>query len=314
MKKCPACNREYDDEVRFCLEDGSTLVRDAASGQPTMTMPAAPEFRPPPPPTLVMPTTPSMSVGRTLLNIFIAPARAFASFRDVTTFSPAAIRFLVAAPIILVSVVAYNVIYLARVGPGNINRAAIEASPRLSSLSPEQKESALKLVDNPAYRTVNFAMAFGRLILITLVSMPLGALIYWLGAMIFKSPLKYMQALLVWTYATLPATLLWTIANVVTLLVRPPTNNVAIATGAAGVFPSNLGALFAVHSLPLPVHVVALSAFDLFGFYGLALAVFGLRKVGRVPWLGSFAIVGFVWLIGLGWLATTAGLAGALMK
>ncbi|MGQ0762897.1 MAG: YIP1 family protein [Acidobacteriota bacterium] len=314
MKRCPACNREYDDAVRFCLEDGSTLVRSADSSEPTMTMPAAPEFRSPPPPTLVMPVEPSMSTPLTLANIFIAPARAFASFRDVTTFSPAAIRFLIAAPIIVAAVVAYNVIYLAGVGPARVNRAAMEASPRLASLSREEKERALKLVDNPAYRTINFAMAFGRLILITVVSMPLGALIYWLGAMIFKSPLKYMQALLVWTYASLPATLLWAIVNAVTLLVRPPTNNVAIAMGAGGVLPSNLGALFTADSLPLPVYVVALGAFDLFEFYGLALATLGLRKVARLPWIGSFGIVIFVWLLGVVWRISTAGLASALMR
>ena len=313
MKKCPACNREYDDEVRFCLDDGETLVRVAESGSPTMTMPAAPDFRPPPP-TLVMPTTPSMSVGGTLLNIFIAPAKAFASFRDVTTFSPAAIRFLVAAPIILVAVVAYNVIYLTRVGPGNIHRAAMEASPRLSSLAPEEKERELKMVENPTFQTITYAMAFGRLIGLTLVSMPLGALIYWLGGLIFKSGLKYMQALLVWTYATLAATILWVIANTLTLLIRPPTNYVAIAMGANGVLPSNLGALFTVETLPPPVYVVALSAFDLFEFYGLSLATLGLRKAARLPWLGSLGIVIFLWLLGVVLRISLAGVASALMR
>src|ERR1700752_2484913 len=137
MKRCPACNREYDDEVRFCLEDGTTLARAGESNQPTMTMPAAPEFRPPPPPTLVIPTTPSMSVGRTLLNIFIAPARAFTSFREVTGFGPAALRFLLAAVIIVAALVLYSAVYLAYFGQAAITRAALEATPRMAELQPE---------------------------------------------------------------------------------------------------------------------------------------------------------------------------------
>jgi hypothetical protein len=44
MKRCPKCNREFDDELRFCLEDGTILV--GAGVAPT----AAPE-------TAVLPTT-----------------------------------------------------------------------------------------------------------------------------------------------------------------------------------------------------------------------------------------------------------------
>jgi foldase protein PrsA len=40
MKQCPTCNRTYDDAaLRFCLEDGATLVRLDSSDPPTMTMP-----------------------------------------------------------------------------------------------------------------------------------------------------------------------------------------------------------------------------------------------------------------------------------
>jgi hypothetical protein len=290
-------------------------VRLAESSQPTMTMPAGvPEFQPPPPPTLVMPAAPSMSVGRTLLNIFIAPRRALTSFRDVTTFSPAAIRFLIAAPIILIAVLAYNVLYLARIGSENIAHASIEATRNVRDLPPEQKERAIQMTQNPAYRGITLVMSFGQMILMTLASMPLGALIYWVGAMIFKSRLKYMQALLVWTYATLPASVLWFVLNVSTLFIWPPSSNVAIATGATGVFPGNLGFLFTVESLPIPVYVVALNAFDVFKFYGLALGILGLRKVANLSWLGSFGIVIFVWLLGVMWQVSTAGLVSALLR
>jgi hypothetical protein len=32
MKSCPTCRRKYDNDMKFCLEDGSVLVADTASG------------------------------------------------------------------------------------------------------------------------------------------------------------------------------------------------------------------------------------------------------------------------------------------
>jgi Yip1 domain len=314
MKKCPTCNRDYDDTHRFCLADGATLVRVDQSDHPTMTMPAQPVFPPPPPPTLRIPVEPSMSTTRSLTNIFFAPARVFDSFRDVTTFTPAAVRFLVAAAIIVVAMVAYNVIYLARIGPQNIARASIEVYPKWAVLPSEQKEQILQVQGSPALIAITRAIGFGKLIIFTLASLPLGALIYWLGGLIFKSKIKYMQALLVWTYAVFAPTVLWLLANTLVLLIHPPTTSMGIMTGANGVIHANLGALFNVPMLPIPVSVVALSALDLFEFYGLALAMVGLRRVARIPWLGSFGIVIFVWMLGVVWHIGNAGLVNAIMK
>ena len=314
MKRCPTCNLEYDDTLRFCLKDGETLVRSDQPAGLTMTMPAQREFQPPAAPSLQIPVQPSLSTTRSLSNIFFAPARVFASFGELTTFAPAAIRFLIAAAIIIIAVVSYNIVYLARIGSETIGRATIEASPRVSALPEEQKERALLMQQNPAIKGFALLMRFGTLILLQLVSLPLGALLYWLGAMLCKGAVRYMQALLVWTYATLPATALWALGNIFAVLVLPPTTNIGIATGTNGVVHANLGALFDVTTFPIPVHVVALSAIDLFEFYGLALAIFGLRKVTRITWIGSFVIVIFVWLIGVGWRVSTAGIFAALMN
>src|SRR5229473_6197522 len=68
MKQCPTCNKLYDDDtLRFCLEDGETLIRMDKSGPPTMTMPGSKaddllptvaktggeEFQAPPPPATI---------------------------------------------------------------------------------------------------------------------------------------------------------------------------------------------------------------------------------------------------------------------
>ena len=302
-------------DVKFVI---TVLVFGASTEvSPSVTTQAAVKpqgFAPPPPPTLQLPVEPSMSATRSLTNIFFAPARVFDSFRDMTTFTPAAVRFLVAAAIIVVAMVAYNVIYLARIGPRNIARASIEAYPKLAVLPAERKEQILQVQESPALIATTRAIGFGKLIIFTLASLPLGALIYWLGSMLFKAKIQYLQALLVWTYSTLSPTVVWAFANTLALFIRPPTTNLAIVNGANGVIHANLGALFNVTMLPIPVYVVALSALDLFEFYGLVLAMCGLRKVARIPWIGSFGIVIFVWLIGVVWRIATAGVLGALMK
>jgi hypothetical protein len=255
-----------------------------------------------------------VSVGGTLARAFFAPGRMFASFRELITFSPAAVRFLIAAAIILIAVVAYNVIFLASIGSQQIARASMEVSPQVAKLSADQKERALQMQQSPTFQAFTLTMRFGLLILFTLASFFLGALIYWLGALLMKSKIKYMQALLVWTYASLPVIVIWLLANTIMLLVWPPSTNMAIVTGANGVIHANLGALFDVTSLPIPVYVVALGAFDLFEFCGLGLAILGLRRVARIPWIGSFGIVIFVWLLGVMWRISAAGLVSAFMK
>ena len=315
MKICPTCNRTYADALRFCLEDGVTLVRSEQSPGPTMTMPAQAAFQPPPPPpTLQMTTKPSLSIIRTLATVFFAPGRVFDSFRELTTFGPAAARWAIAAAIIVIAVVTYNVAYVATIGSAQMTRAAMEVSPQTAKLSEEQKERALQMQQTPAFQTFTLVTRFGGVIVITLASFFLGGLIYWLGAILFKGKIKYMQALLVWTYAGLPVVVIWLLANLIVLLLWPPTTNMAIVNGNNGVVHANLGALFTVTSLPIPVYVVALSSFDLFEFYGLALAVFGLRRVALIHWLASFGIVIFVWLIGLMYRVTTAGVVSAILK
>jgi len=255
-----------------------------------------------------------MSTTRSLTNILFRPGRVFDSFRDLTAFGSAAVRFLPAAAIVVVAMVAYNAIYLARIGSENIARATMAATPRMANVSAEQQERALQMQQKPAFQAFILALRFGLLILLLLASFTLGALIYWAGALLFKGKIKYMQALLVWTYAALPPVVIWMLANTSVLLIRPPTTNMAIVTGATGLIHANPGALFDVTMLPIPVYVVALGTLDVFEFYGLALAMTGLRRVARIPWIGSLGIVIFVWLIGVVWRIATAGVIGALMK
>lgn len=59
MKRCPKCNRKFDDELRFCLEDGTVLVGDEIAptvAAPTMVLPTPQEM----PPTLTQAARPDV--------------------------------------------------------------------------------------------------------------------------------------------------------------------------------------------------------------------------------------------------------------
>ena len=43
MKKCPNCDRKFDDSMRFCQTDGTPLVDDAPAVDPYKTMVASPD-------------------------------------------------------------------------------------------------------------------------------------------------------------------------------------------------------------------------------------------------------------------------------
>jgi hypothetical protein len=71
MKRCPACQRAYDDDsLSYCLEDGTALLSDGSASsdlaatiiipEPRITAPAKPEtYRPAPPPQVYTQPAPS---------------------------------------------------------------------------------------------------------------------------------------------------------------------------------------------------------------------------------------------------------------
>jgi hypothetical protein len=73
MKRCPACQRTYeDDTLSYCLEDGAALLNDASASsdlaatiiipEPRITTPVKPEtYRPAPPPQVYAQPAPSWS-------------------------------------------------------------------------------------------------------------------------------------------------------------------------------------------------------------------------------------------------------------
>src|SRR5436305_1990742 len=79
MKRCPKCNREFDDELRFCLEDGTALVGDGIAptvAAPTMVLPTPQEM----PPTMTqaarpdVPALPRLAATRMAADVEAADA------------------------------------------------------------------------------------------------------------------------------------------------------------------------------------------------------------------------------------------------
>lgn len=65
MKHCPKCKREYDDGLRFCLEDGTALARADVSprnAEPTAVLPANEPART----TIAQPARPDVSLPATV--------------------------------------------------------------------------------------------------------------------------------------------------------------------------------------------------------------------------------------------------------
>lgn len=139
MKRCPKCNRAYEDEtLRFCLEDGSPLF-DARDSEAPAT-----EILPRGTPTLksMGPTVPSFP-------------------GDSARSEPPAVRTsnsiltvgVVVIAVLLFALVAIAVIFVLR-GSGNNNSAVQSATPASSPASSPRKEASADDSPTPAAQTM----------------------------------------------------------------------------------------------------------------------------------------------------------------
>jgi hypothetical protein len=241
-----------------------------------------------------------MSTPQTLSGIFFEPGRTFEALR-------ARPRFLAATIILVVAFLASTIVFFSKVDYDQMVRQAIENSPRADQMSPEQKETAISIQTKPI---VKYGLGYGLPIIGVFVIVFAGAAIYLLGSMAMGKKMSYKQALAVWSYSSLPPTLLATIANIIMLFVRPP-DPADAAAARGGLIHANLGILF--DRTAHPVMVSALGAIDLFVIYGLVLAAIGLRKTGRLSSGSAWTVVIVVWLIGVVLRVGIAAVTGQAM-
>jgi hypothetical protein len=229
---------------------------------------------------------PTMSTPQTLTNIFFEPGRTFEALRERP-------RFLVAALISLALFMTFYLTYMQRVGYDNIVNAEIETRAQQTEMSEEQKAAGRDIQSKSFVK----AIRYGAPLIGIVIVLAAGAGIYLLGTMLMGKGISYKQALSVWTYSSLPPLVLMMLANLVLLMVRPPTEDAEIARGLNGLVHANPGIV--VDGAAHPVLATALGAFDLFAFYGLFLAAVGLRKVARLSSGSAWAVVLGIWLLGV---------------
>lgn len=229
------------------------------------------------------PTGSSMSTAGTLRGIFFEPARTFESLRKRP-------RFLVAALIIISVTMIFSILAIERVGYENIVRSSIETNPRVASMSPDQKEQIIQSQSGPIFKALNYLMP----LILLVISIAAGAALYLLGLILVGKRMSYQQALSVWSYSSLPPTLLLMLVNIVLLFLKSP-DEIDIANSRSGLAHANLGVL--VDAKSSPILATALGSIDLFGFYGLFLAALGIRKVTRSTTGTAWLVVLTIWVL-----------------
>jgi hypothetical protein len=254
--------------------------------QPSDYQSSAPEgFQPPPPPPMPeQPTGPQMSVGETLTGIFFEPGKTFESLR-------ARPRFLIAALICTIFVVAFFVTFYQRVGFERVMREAIESSSQADQLSAAQKEEQVRIQSLPIVKAITYVSPA----IVMAISFALGGALYLLGSAMMGGRLGYKQAIAVWVYSSLPPTVLAMLLNIILLFIRSPDDYDIIGASRRGLVQANLS--FLVDAKAAPVLATLLGSFDVFTFYGLFLGALGLRLVGKLSSGSAWGIVLAIWII-----------------
>ncbi|MEP6717507.1 MAG: Yip1 family protein [bacterium] len=254
----------------------------------------------PPPPVTEAPDEATMSTAQTLTGIFFEPSRVFEALRQRP-------RFLAAAIICTIALLAFTTLFFQRVGYDRMITEAIENSPRAEQMTPEQKEQAIRMQTGPVVKAIYYCSP----IIVVALIIAAGAGLYLLGSMLMGRKLSYKQALAVWTYSAMPPIVISMLLNIVLLFIKSPDDYDIVHASRRGLVQANLG-LF-IDPKASPVLGTLLSSIDLFAFYGLFLAALGLKKVGKMSSGAAWGIVLTIWIIGVIVRSTLAGITGGMM-
>ncbi len=253
------------------------------------------DWQPPPPPRGEIPETTKMSLMDTLLGVFFEPGNTFSSLR----IKP---RFFVAGLIILLSICAFQVTFIEKFGYANIVKEQMRKNTQFQQMTPEQQKSAFAMYENPILKYVTYAVTP----IFIIISMVIGALIYWGGIAAFGGSGSFLGSLAGWVYASLPPTLLMMLGNFIILFVKSA-DEIDLPSSQQGLVQANLGLLVSSKDSAL-LHGF-LSGFDIFIFFGMFLGAIALQKIGKISAGSAWTITIILWLITL-----TAKIVGALMQ
>lgn len=216
-----------------------------------------------------------MSTAETLTGIFFEPSRTYEALR-------ARPRFLVAGLILLVIAILVTVLLYLRVDMGQYMRERIQRSPNAAQLSEAQIDMQVKVG-----KTIGM-VAIPASVPIIIAA---GAALYMLGVMAFGGAISYKKSLSVWTYSSLPPSVLGALIAILVLFLKSPES-----IDPEHMVVTNPGALLGEDASK--ILVAALSQFDLLRFYGLFLAALGLRKIAKLSSGQAWGVVISLWVIG----------------
>lgn len=225
---------------------------------------------------------PSLTAIETVTKIFFEPGRVFESFRERP-------RFLFAAILMATVMFAFSTLFVKRVGYENIVRAKLEAL-HTAGLGEAEKEQIIQVQSRPSLQALSYASSTLNIFLILFA----GAFLYQVGSMATTRTVSYRQALAVWTYSSLPPTLLMTLLSIVLMLMTPAAQLEPLKGGRSAFVHANLGVL--VSASEHPGLATMLGAVDIFALYGLILAAWGLQKVARTSNTAAWSMVLTIWI------------------
>jgi hypothetical protein len=244
--------------------------------------PSEVELNPQPEP----PGTPEMSAGETLTGIFFEPGRVFESMRQRP-------RFLVATIVCILFYLMFTITFFQKVGYERVVREAVENGPRAEQMSPEQKETAIRVQSGSVVKAITLGFAP----IIIAIIFAAGAGLYLLGSMLMGKQISYKQALAIWAYSNLPPTILAMILNIILIFLKSPEDYDIVSASRRGLVKANLS--FLADPKAAPMLYTFLGSLDVFAFYGLFLAALGLRRVGKMSSGSAWSVVLSIWILGL---------------
>ena len=227
------------------------------------------------PPTALERNEAQVSTGSTLTDIFFEPGKVFEALR-------ARPRFLVAGLILLVLTCIMTLVLYMRVDMGQLIREQMERSPNAAQQTEAQREIGVRM------GKIIGAVFIPLSVPITIAA---GAALYLLGVLAFGGTINYKQGLAVWTYSSLPPTVVAAVIWIAVLFLKSPDT-----VDPQRLLVTNPGAFMGEEASR--VLVAFLSQFDLLRFYGMFLAALGLRKVGKLSSGAAWTIVIGLWVLG----------------
>jgi hypothetical protein len=239
------------------------------------------------PPTALERNEAQVSTASTLTDIFFEPGKVFEALR-------ARPRFLVAGLILLILTCIMTLVLYMRVDMGQVIRERMERSPNAAQQTEAQKEMGVR------FGKIAGAVFIPALVPITIAA---GSALYLLGVLAFGGTINYKQSLAVWTYSSLPQTVLTAVIWIAVLLLKSPDS-----VDQQRIMVTNPGGFMGEDASP--VMIALLSQFDLLRFYGMFLAALGLRKVGKLSSGAAWTIIIGLWLLGALFRVGSAALFG----